>query len=168
MTDNHQLEPTELDLRMMRRALELARQAAVMDEVPVGAVVYQGERILGEGFNLRESSADPTAHAEILAIRQAAKALGSWRLANCSLAVTLEPCPMCAGAMLNARVQTLVYGSDDPKMGCVHTLYQLCQDTRFNHRLQVIRNVMAQEAREALSEFFRKLRHNGTNGKVKS
>ena len=147
-------EPTETDLAMMSRALELAGQAGAMGEVPVGAVVYQGERILGEGHNLRETSADPTAHAEIIALRAAAEALGTWRLDDCSIAVTLEPCPMCAGALVNARMGRLIYGCTDPKMGCVHTLATLCTDERFNHRLTVIGQVMADPCARLLSDFF--------------
>lgn len=140
---------------MMQWALELARQAAALGEVPVGAVVYRGEEILGEGFNLRESQADPTAHAEIIALKAAAKALGTWRLDECSIAVTLEPCPMCAGAMINSRLARLVYGAADPKMGCVQTLYQLCTDVRFNHRLVVIAGIEADTCGQVLQDFFK-------------
>ena len=140
---------------MMQWALELARQAAALGEVPVGAVVYRGEEILGEGFNLRESQADPTAHAEIIALKTAAKALGTWRLDECSIAVTLEPCPMCAGAMVNSRLARLVYGAADPKMGCVQTLYQLCTDARFNHRLVVIAGIEAETCGQVLQDFFK-------------
>jgi len=150
--------PDEIDLAMMRRALALARAAAAMDEVPVGAVVYRGERVLAEAHNRREADQDPTAHAEILALRAAAAVVGSWRLEGCSLAVTLEPCPMCAGALVNARVARLIYGATDPKMGCVETLYQICTDRRFNHRLVVTGGVLAQECGAALAEFFQKRR----------
>ncbi|MCC7409946.1 MAG: nucleoside deaminase [Phycisphaeraceae bacterium] len=142
----------------MARAMELARQAAAIGEVPVGAVVYRGGQILGEGMNLRERDEDPTAHAEIVAMRAAARAIDCWRLDDCSLAVTLEPCPMCAGAMVNARLPRLVYGAADPKMGCVDTLYQLCTEPRFNHRLTVVRGVMAEESGALLREFFRQRR----------
>jgi len=151
-------EITDLDRMMMRHALDLAARAAALDEVPVGAVVYQGDRILGRGHNLRESSHDPTAHAEIIALRQAAAALQSWRLEHCSLAVTLEPCPMCAGAILNARIPRLLFGPPDPKMGCVSTLYQLCSDARFNHRCQVIPNLLSDESAALLKDFFRRRR----------
>ncbi len=153
-------ELTETDLAMMRCALELAEQAGAMGEVPVGAVVYrgwqggQGGRILGQGHNLRETRADPTAHAEIIAIRAAAEALGTWRLDDCSIAVTLEPCPMCAGALVNARMGRLIYGCTDLKMGCVHTLATLCTDERFNHRLTVIGQVMADPCARLLGDFF--------------
>jgi tRNA(adenine34) deaminase len=145
----------EIDLRMMGRALARARRAAAAGEVPVGAVVYRGEEVLAEAFNQRELAQDPTGHAEMLAIREAARRLGSWRLSGCTLAVTLEPCPMCAGAMLNARLPRLVYGAADPKMGCVDTLYRLCDDARFNHRAMVVRGVLAEECGRVLKDFFR-------------
>ena len=142
----------------MRLALDQARQAAAVGEVPVGAVVYRGESVLSQAHNLREKLADPTAHAEILALREAAQALGSWRLEACSIAVTLEPCPMCAGALVNARVQRLIYAADDPKMGCVRTLHELCTDPRFNHRLTVTGGVMADESSRLLKAFFQSRR----------
>ncbi len=148
----------DLDLAMMRHALALARQAAARGEVPVGAVVYQGERILGQGHNRRETDQDPTAHAEIIALRKAARTLGSWRLEDCCIAVTLEPCPMCAGALVNARVARLVYGPADPKMGSVATLHRLCDDPRFNHRLEIVPGLLADESAELLKEFFRQRR----------
>jgi tRNA(adenine34) deaminase len=138
----------------MRRALTQARRAAAMGEVPVGAVVYRDHQVLSEAHNLRQSTNDPTAHAEILALRAAAKVLGTWRLDGCVMVVTLEPCPMCAGALVNGRVERLVYGAADPKMGCTHTLHQLCTDTRFNHRLVVVPGVRADECGRVLSEFF--------------
>jgi len=146
---------TDADLAMMRRALDLAARAAEAGEVPVGAVVYREDEILAEAHNLRESRQDPTAHAEVLALREAAERIGSWRLEGCTLAVTLEPCPMCAGALVNARVPRLVYGAADPKMGCVDTLHTLCTEPRFNHRLQVVSGVLADECGDILREFFR-------------
>jgi tRNA(adenine34) deaminase len=143
---------------MMLRALAQAQLAAKMDEVPVGAVIYKGEQVLAEAHNLRESDADPTAHAEIIALRRAGKTLGTWRLEGCAMAVTLEPCPMCAGALINARVEQLFYGATDPKMGCAGTLYDLCTDQRFNHRLGVTAGLMAQESAQMLQAFFRKKR----------
>ena len=143
---------------MMQRALGQAAKAAAMREVPVGAVVYHGSKILAEAHNLRESDDDPTAHAEILAVRRAAHQRGSWRLDGCSIAVTLEPCPMCVGALINARIDRLVYGAADPKMGCVKSLYELPTDPRFNHRLEVLGNVMADECGRVLSVFFQSLR----------
>lgn len=139
----------------MRLALDAADRAAEMSEVPIGAVVYRGDQVLATAHNLRETDADPTAHAEIIALRQAAKSIGHWRLIGCSIAVTLEPCPMCAGALVNSRLDRVVYGADDPKMGCVRTLSSLCDDPRFNHQLEVIPNVMDSEAIQRLQAFFR-------------
>ena len=147
-----------VDSAMMRRALAQANAAAQIGEIPVGAVVYRGQQVLSEAHNHREINHDPTGHAEILALRLAARQLGTWRLEGCSLAVTLEPCPMCAGALINARVQRLIYAVRDPKMGCVDTLYQLPTDIRFNHRLEVIEGVLADQCAAMLSEFFQKLR----------
>ncbi len=148
----------EFDESMIRLALEQARQAAETGEVPVGAVVYRGDEVLASAHNLRESHADPTAHAEILALRQAAKAVGTWRLDGCAIAVTLEPCPMCAGALINSRIERLVYGAPDPKMGCVDTMYELCTDTRFNHRLLVRSGVLQAECVAVLQAFFQERR----------
>ena len=139
---------------MMALALEQAQAAAELDEVPVGAVVYRDDRVLGVGHNVRETEGDPTGHAEIVALRRAAREVGSWRLDRCAMAVTLEPCPMCAGALVNARVASLVYGASDPKMGCVETLYALCTEPRFNHRLAVRSGVMAEPAAALLRGFF--------------
>ena len=143
---------------MMRRALAQAALAVEHGEVPVGAVVYRGDDVLAEAHNLRESQADPTAHAEIIALREAARVLGIWRLDGCGIAVTLEPCPMCAGALVNSRIDELVYGAVDPKMGCVDTLYKLCVDTRFNHRVAVRAGVLAEESAALLKDFFRQRR----------
>lgn len=148
----------ELDIAMMRRALDQARAAAAIGEVPVGAVVYRGDEVFAEAHNRREVDADPTAHAEMIALRAAAARLGSWRVAGCSIAVTLEPCPMCAGALVNGRVERLVYGAADPKMGCVDTLHRLCTEPRFNHRLDVVAGVLAEECGALLSDFFKSLR----------
>jgi len=147
----------EFDERAMRRALELARDAAQIGEVPVGAVVYRTDTgaPLGEGANRREQDDDPVAHAEIIAIRLAAKTIGDWRLNDCTLVVTLEPCVMCAGAIVNARLGRLVYGTDDPKAGAIESLYKIAQDERLNHRLPVVRGLMAAEAGDLLREFFR-------------
>ena len=143
-----------VDFEMMHLALAQAAAAARVGEVPVGAVVYRDGRVLAEAHNRRESDSDPTAHAEILALREAARVVGSWRLEGCSIAVTLEPCPMCAGALVNGRVERLVYGAADPKMGCVESLNQLCTDPRFNHRLVVVAGVVADECGAILSDFF--------------
>jgi tRNA(Arg) A34 adenosine deaminase TadA len=144
----------DIDHMMMQRAIALAQQAAELGEVPVAAVIYRNGAVLAEAHNRRELDQDPTAHAEMLALRDAAKAIGSWRLEDCSIAVTLEPCPMCAGALVNARIARLVYGATDPKMGCVDTLHQLCTDARFNHRLEVRGGVLADECGGMLSQFF--------------
>ncbi len=149
---------TPIDTLMMQRALAQAREAGAMDEVPVGAVVYRGHEVLAAAHNLRESQRDPTAHAEIVALRGAAQRLGTWRLTGCSIAVTLEPCPMCAGALVNARIERVVYGCVDPKMGCVDTLHRLCTDTRFNHRLEVVSGLLAEECGLLLTEFFERRR----------
>jgi len=144
----------------MQEALRLAGEAAAMDEVPIGCVIVHepSGRIIGRGLNRRERDRDATAHAEIIAIRQAGAERGDWRLVDCALVVTLEPCPMCAGAMVNARVSRLIYGCDDPKAGAVRTLYRLCEDERLNHRVEVTGGVLAQECGRVLREFFEKKR----------
>ena len=129
--------------RWMRLALDEARAAAAEDEVPVGAVVVAAGRIIASAHNQREQLADPTAHAEMIAITQAAATLGSWRLEGCILYVTLEPCPMCAGAILQARVPAVVWGAADPKAGAVESLYRLFEDSRLNHRVEHIGHVLA-------------------------
>lgn len=136
-------------------ALVLARQAGARGEVPVGAIVVHEGRIIGRGYNLREAHADPTAHAEILALRQAAAALGHWRVLDATLYATLEPCAMCAGALVNARIERLVYGCTDPKAGAVDSLYRIADDTRLNHRVEITRGVRADECAEVLRAFFR-------------
>jgi len=148
------LTTPEHDQEMMHLALEQAQLAAEMGEVPVGAVVYTADKVLAQTHNLRESTHDPTAHAEVLALRQASEVLGSWRLEHCAMAVTLEPCPMCAGALVNARVATLIYGATDPKMGCVDTLASLCTEPRFNHRLTVRSGILAEQSAKLLKDFF--------------
>jgi tRNA(adenine34) deaminase len=151
------------DESLMREALIEAQAARLIDEVPVGCVIEHvpSARIIGRGHNRRESAADPTAHAEILAIRQAAAELRSWRLDDCVLAVTLEPCPMCAGALVNARVGRLIYGCDDPKAGAVRTLMRLCDDPRLNHRVQTTSGVLAEPCAAILREFFQTQRAAG-------
>ncbi len=139
---------------MMRLALEQAELAAAEGEVPIGAVVYRGDEVLSQCHNLREALSDPTAHAEILALRLAAAELGTWHMEDCGIAVTIEPCPMCAGALVNARMGELVYGAADPKMGCVDSLARLCDEPRFNHRLTIRRGVLAGECVGVLQRFF--------------
>jgi tRNA(adenine34) deaminase len=154
------MTPTDTDVAMMHRALELARTAADLGEVPVGAVVYETAtgRILAEAHNRRETDADPSAHAEHVAIVQACRARSDWRLPDCTLVVTLEPCPMCAGLIVNARLGRLVYGAPDPKAGAVDTLYQLTRDGRLNHRVEPIAGVCTDEAATLLQAFFQRLR----------
>lgn len=147
----------------MREALALARAAGEKGEVPVGAVALLDGRIVGRGANGRESARDPTAHAELLAIQEAARTLGRWRLSGVTLVVTLEPCAMCAGAMVLARIERLVVGAPDPKAGAVGSLMDLSQDPRLNHRFPVERGVLAGEAGELLRDFFR-ARRGGDGG----
>ncbi len=154
----HEPQVTPLDVTMMERALALAAAAAKADEVPVAAVIYRGEEVLAEAANNRERSGDPIGHAEMLALGAAGRAQGSWRLHECSMAVTLEPCPMCAGAMVNARLGRLVYGADDPKAGACRTLYSIPTDVRLNHRVVVIGDVLADRCAGLLREFFQRRR----------
>ena len=151
----------DADSLFMMRALQLADQAASEDEVPVGAVVVHGNRIIGSGYNQREALNDPTAHAEMIAITQAAATLASWRLEDCTLFVTLEPCPMCAGAIVQARVPRVVYGARDPKAGAVDSLFRLLDDPRLNHRASVTGGVLADQCGMLLSEFFAAKRRQG-------
>jgi tRNA(adenine34) deaminase len=145
----------------MRLALAEARRAFDEGEVPIGAVVVHRERVIAAAHNQREALRDPTAHAEMVAITQAAEALGSWRLLDCVLYVTLEPCPMCAGAIVQARMPTAVYGARDPKAGACHTLYQITTDARLNHQAAVIGGVLADDCRAILQEFFLQQRSQG-------
>ena len=138
----------------MRMALAEAEAAMAEDEVPVGAVIVHGQRVIARAHNQREQLRDPTAHAEMIAITQAAESLASWRLEGCTLYVTLEPCPMCAGAILQSRIDTLVYGAWDPKAGAVETLYQLLSDPRLNHRTQSVGGVLLDGCSEILTRFF--------------
>jgi len=142
----------------MEEALRLADEAASRGEVPVGAVVVRGSEIIGRGHNLREHSQDPTAHAEVLALREAARALGTWRLEGCTVYVTLEPCAMCAGAMVLARIERCVFGCTDPKGGYLGTLGDLSSDSRLNHGFEVVGGVLEHACRERLTRFFRALR----------
>ncbi|GAV15567.1 tRNA adenosine(34) deaminase TadA [Paenibacillus sp. MER 180] len=142
----------------MRRAIEEALKAEAIGEVPIGAIVVHQNEIIGRGYNLRETSLDSTAHAEMIAIREASEHLQAWRLLDCTLYVTLEPCPMCAGAIVQSRVPTVVYGTTDPKAGCAGTLMNLLQEPRFNHRAEVIEGVLQEECASMLTQFFRRLR----------
>lgn len=151
---------TPEDEKIMRRALELASAAAAMGETPVGAVVVRtdSQEVLAEAHNRREADNDPAGHAELLAMRAAAAKIGDWRLSDCTLYVTLEPCPMCAGMIVQARVGRVVYGAPDPKAGAVNSLYRLCSDERLNHRIEPVGGVLAEESAALLKEFFRELR----------
>ena len=149
------LEASEdLDLHFMSRALELARGAQAAGEVPVGAVVVKDGRIVGEGANQPIGTHDPTAHAEIVALRAAAQALGSYRLLDTTLYVTLEPCPMCAGAMVHARVKRLVFATTDLRAGAAGTVFNIVQHPALNHRLECVGGVLAEPCRELLRNFF--------------
>lgn len=157
---------TDIDLKMMRRAIELGELAAASDEVPVGAVIYRGDTIIAEAANNREATGDPVGHAELLAISEAGKKLSEWRLSDCTLAVTLEPCPMCAGALVNARVGRLIYGTTDPKAGACNTLYRIPTDARLNHKVEVIGGVMADECAKLLKDFFKRRRNENKQAKA--
>ncbi|MBP2437311.1 tRNA adenosine(34) deaminase TadA [Microbacterium amylolyticum] len=153
------MEPREADVRAMRRALALAHEAAGAGEVPVGAVVVGPEgQIIGQGRNLRENTADPTAHAEVVAMREAASAIGSWNLDGCTLAVTLEPCLMCAGTLLQARISRVVFGAWDDKAGAAGSMYDVVRDRRLPHRAEVVGGVLEEETRAVLAEFFEERR----------
>ncbi len=142
------------DTYFMREALEEAKKAFDKDEPPVGAIIARDDEIIARGHNLRESLQDPTAHAEMLAIRVAAAKLGRWRLSDCAIYVTLEPCAMCAGAMILARLDRVVYGADDPKAGAVSSLMNLVSDKRLNHQLEVKNGILAPECAALLRDFF--------------
>jgi tRNA(adenine34) deaminase len=147
----------------MREAIVEARAAEALGEVPIGCVIVHEPtgKIVGRGHNRRGADEDATAHAEIVAIREAGRTTGHWRLLDCTLVVTLEPCPMCAGAIVNARIPRLVYGCNDPKAGAVHTLFRLCDDVRLNHRVTIEAGVMAEECAAVLIRFFRQQRSLG-------
>lgn len=155
------VDPLQPDASWMRRAIDLARQAFEAEEVPVGAVIVHEGTIIGEGYNQRETLQDPTAHAEMLALTQAAASLGTWRLLDCTLYVTLEPCPMCAGAIVQARLPRVVYATTDPKAGACHTLYSITTDPRLNHQCTVLGGVLQTECRSLLQEFFALQRSRG-------
>ncbi|NVB79275.1 MAG: nucleoside deaminase [Kofleriaceae bacterium] len=149
------------DDQWMTVALDEARAAFAAGDVPVGAVIVSGDSIIGRGHNRREVDRDPTAHAEVVALRDAARALGMWRV-EATLYVTHEPCPMCAGALVNARVKRLVYGCPNPKAGAVTSLYSIVTDTRLNHRMEVTAGVLAHDCAALLTQFFAELRRGPT------
>lgn len=153
------MEPSpQVDERFMRQALELAREAALLGEVPVGAVAVKDGLVVGTGMNRREIDRDPFSHAELVAMRRAAEAVGAWRLSGVTVYVTLEPCAMCAGALVQARVDRLVFGASDPKAGAVGSLYDLARDSRHNHRVEVTSGVLGNECGTVLKDFFKALR----------
>ncbi len=142
----------------MREALQEARKAFDEDEVPIGAVVVHEGRVISRAHNMREQLHDPTAHAEILAMRAAASYLGGWRLHKCDLYVTVEPCPMCAGAAVQARLNCIVYGAPDEKAGCCGSVYNLLEEPKFNHKVVVVKDILKDECRELMSSFFKRKR----------
>ncbi|MFW6311798.1 MAG: tRNA adenosine(34) deaminase TadA [Nanoarchaeota archaeon] len=152
------IQRKNIDKKYMKEALKEARKAFDKEEVPIGAVIVYKDKIIARGHNLKEKNNDPTAHAEIITIKKAAAYLSSWRLNECDLYVTIEPCPMCAGAIVQARLKRLVYGAKDKKAGAAGTLYNLVEDNRFNHQTKIINGVMAKESRDLIQEFFKKLR----------
>ncbi len=156
----------EEDLSYMRLALELAREAARAGEVPVGAVVVRDGRILGRGANKREAGDDPTLHAEIVALREAAFQNGGWRLEGCTLFVTLEPCPMCAGAVVLSRLSRLVFGCHDPKAGACGSLYDIPKDSRLNNKIVVESGLLREECARILRDFFQARRKTRRDGRV--
>ena len=145
---------TSPDEEFMRRALGEAEAALARGDVPVGAVVVRDGDVIAAASNERELSGDPTAHAEVLAVRAAAAVVGGWRLTGCSVYVTLEPCPMCAGALVHARVDRLVYGPQDPRAGAAYSLYNIVQDPRLNHQVEITSGVLAEECAALLDRFF--------------
>ena len=149
------------DEQWMEQALAAAELAAAENEVPVGALLVRDGQLLATGYNLREQAKNPTAHAELLAITRAAEALGDWRLERCTLYVTLEPCIMCAGAILLARIPRVVFGAADPKAGAVQSLHQLLSDSRLNHRCDITGGILAERCGKILSEFFQAQRRLG-------
>ncbi|MEN2985540.1 MAG: tRNA adenosine(34) deaminase TadA [Thermodesulfovibrionaceae bacterium] len=146
------------DEYFMEEALKEAEKASEKGEIPVGAVVVLEGKIVAKAHNLKETLLDPTAHAEILAIKEAAKTIGNWRLSEATIYVTKEPCIMCAGAIINARIKKVVYGCDDPKGGGVFSLYQILEDSRLNHQVQVKRGILEERCRQTLQEFFKEIR----------
>ncbi|WP_176400145.1 tRNA adenosine(34) deaminase TadA [Ureibacillus sinduriensis] len=152
------MELFERDRKYMLEALKEAKKAQALGEVPIGAVVVYQDEIIGRAHNLRETSQNAVTHAELMAIQQACREIGSWRLEETTMYVTLEPCPMCAGAILQSRIPRVVYGARDIKAGCVDSLYRLLNDSRFNHECEVTEGVLAEECGEMLTSFFRAIR----------
>lgn len=161
-----ELDQASLDERYMKMAIDQAFIAEENGDVPIGCVIVYEGRVVAKAYNQREQLQDPTAHAEIIALTQAAQAVGSWRLGGCTIYVTLEPCPMCAGALVLGRLDRLVYGTDDPKTGAVKSLYNIVQDPRLNHRLEVASGVLAEDCRTQLQAFFQRRRNEKSGGPV--
>lgn len=160
------MDPAELsarDQQYMKMAIDQAYIAEENGDVPIGCVIVHENRVIARAYNQREQLGDPTAHAEIIALTQAAEAIGNWRLEGCTIYVTLEPCPMCAGALVLGRLDRLVYGTDDPKTGAVKSLYNIVQDGRLNHRLEVTAGVLADDCRAQLQAFFQRRRNENNN-----
>ncbi|HCX03935.1 MAG TPA: tRNA-specific adenosine deaminase [Clostridiales bacterium] len=147
-----------MDNFFMNKALDEAYEAYELDEVPIGAVIVKDGRIIGKGYNRKEVSLDTTNHAEIMAIKEASKNLKNWRLTGCTMYVTVEPCPMCAGAIVNSRITELVIGTMDPKGGACGSLYNIVEDDRLNHRVEVRRGILEEECSNIMKDFFKKLR----------
>ena len=154
------------DIRFMQMAMDQAAIAEENGDVPIGAVIVCENRVIAKAYNQREQLSDPTAHAEIIALTQAAAYIGSWRLHGCTIYVTLEPCTMCAGALVLGRLDRLVYGCDDPKTGAVKSLYNIVQDPRLNHTLEVTSGIIAQECSKQLQLFFQKRRNGKKQGSL--
>lgn len=148
-----------MDEFYMKEAIEEAKKAEAMNEVPIGAVIVYNNEIIARGYNQRETTQRSDSHAEMMAIQLANEKLGSWRLEKCTLYVTLEPCPMCAGAIIQSRIPRVVYGASDPKAGCAGTLMNLLNESRFNHQAEVVSDVLKNECAELLTNFFKKLRN---------
>ncbi|MEJ8777154.1 tRNA adenosine(34) deaminase TadA [Pseudogracilibacillus sp. ICA-222130] len=151
------------DEKFMKEALEEAKKAALRNEVPIGAVVVYNDEIIARGSNIREESETTLSHAELVAIEQANKVIGSWRLEDCTLYVTLEPCVMCAGTIVQSRMKRVVYGAIDPKGGCAGTLMNLLDESRFNHQVEVTSGVLEENCRVLLQDFFKQLRKKKTS-----
>lgn len=148
----------KLQEKYMRAALREARKAAAMEEVPIGCVIVQGDKIIARGYNRRNTDKNTLSHAELIAIKKASKKTGDWRLEDCTLYVTLEPCQMCAGAIVQSRIKEVVIGAMNPKAGCAGSVLNLLQMKEFNHQTEIVRGVLEEECSELLSEFFRELR----------
>jgi tRNA(adenine34) deaminase len=144
--------------QFMKEAITLAKQAEQLDEVPIGAVVVRDGKVIGCGYNRREIDKNPLGHAEIMAIAEASRYMGGWRLEGCQLYVTLEPCPMCAGAIVQSRIEQLIYGTEDPKSGYAGSLYNTLQDPRLNHQTEIVTGIYKEECQALLKDFFRRLR----------